>query len=329
MYAGVQLSLFLNRMMQNLIPLNMLSYHYSFMYLFGDQQPSACTPGPSSWPATNGCTGNRVSFKWKEVDCGIQDGAATASVGFGDNYDEQVVLAKIHQASSSVEESSPWQQCYNTPCSYTANPEDPQRAKFLAACPNHDASLSSVDCPTKDSSFTYGTKWACALGASAEYFDNNEYLWNTEKQTCYLHGNYGHQASCMSGDTSTETSQLMEEYNAKIGSMAKVTVDGETVDAMIGVGHGVLDAKCGDCYALRFKAEGATDYKYAVILTEGVDAWSLEISNEVNNYIGQKNLGDLAQVPGVVLLDSDTCVSIPKNAKSLASFQFSRSQTSI
>ena len=98
---------------------------------------------------------------------------------------------------------------------------------------------------------------------------------------------------------------------------------------MIGVGHGVLDAKCGDCYALRFKAEGATDYKYAVILIEGMDAWSLEISNEVNNYIGQKNLGDLAQVPGVVLLDADTCVSIPKNAKSQASFQFSRSQTSI
>ena len=121
----------------------------------------------------------------------------------------------------------------------------------------------------------------------------------------------------MSGDTSAETAQLMEDYNLKIGHMVEVTVDGETVDAMIGVGHGVLNAQCGDCYALRFKDDDAVDYKYAVILTVGMDAWSLEISNEVNEHLGQENFPGVAQVPDVVLLDSDTCVSIPESARPL------------
>ena len=212
---------------------------------------------------------------------------------------------------------SSWEQCYNKPCQYSANPGDPAVADFKKYCPNLDASLSFVDCPTKDSSFTYGTMWPCAEGASAEYKENDAYLWNDEKQTCYLHGSYGPQTSCMSGDTSAETAQLMEDYNLKIGHMTEVIVDGETVDAVVGVGHGVLNAQCGDCYALRFKAEGATDYKYAVILTEGMDAWSLEISNEVNEHLGQENFPDLAQVPDVVMLDKEICESIPVSARPL------------
>ena len=53
---------------------------------------------------------------------------------------------------------------------------------------------------------------------------------------------------------------------------------------------------------MRFKDDDAVDYKYAVILTVGMDAWSLEISNAVNEYLGQKNQLDLAQVPDVVML---------------------------
>ena len=145
----------------------------------------------------------------------------------------------------------------------------------------------------------------------------SNFQWDTQKNTCFLNGqgyplegtpqcNNGLYATNPADFTkiSTKFIQLSRQKakpftngDSSIAYVAHFNYQGNSIEAAMSIGHGVLNGLCGSCFIIK------NDNKYVFQLQTDVRAWSLELSGGANVWLASDNYGGTCHVPEVLAVD--------------------------
>jgi hypothetical protein len=225
-----------------------------------------------------------------------------------------------------------WEECHNKCVEFITGPEY-DIDKYLQCLSTSDCSgdrssqgarnlLEGSACETKFN------KRLCGPGENYDTVENPGcFEWNSTKQTCFLNGNgYPLTSSSLNHCTNQQYDVTKEEldylqkawldmkcnystpvYTRPIDQPTDendiaylvdiILQDGQTVQAALAFGHGVLDGKCGSCFLVEH------NNRYVVLLAVDSRSWSLEISTGANLYLAQDNVGGTCYIPKVKHMD--------------------------
>ena len=145
------------------------------------------------------------------------------------------------------------------------------------------------------------------------------FQWDSSKNTCILNGQgYPLEGTpqCNNGlfaknaadfnrvstkfiRLSREKGKQVKNEDSSIAYVGHFNYQGNSLDAAMSIGHGVLSGLCGNCFLIR------KDNKYVFQMQTDVRAWSLELSGGANVWLASDNYGGTCYVPEVVAVDCD------------------------